>query len=192
MNEAADVIVGIDVAKAALDVAVRPSGEARHLANAAAGIGELVGWMQALSPEVIVVEATGGYEAPLVAELLNPYADPGAAAISYYRRAFGDPSLDTAIRAQIAAMPPERPGSLALIAPEVRERRWPALTHPNMEMIPLIGKQSLHLLSTRSRKILSHGRGPTPLSRYRPLARVCSPINGVSTELTLSTPPSRR
>jgi len=69
MNEAADVIVGIDVAKAALDVAVRPSGEARHLANAAAGIGELVGWMQALSPEVIVVEATGGYEAPLVAEL---------------------------------------------------------------------------------------------------------------------------
>ncbi len=69
MNEAADVIVGIDVAKAALDVAVRPRGEARHLANAAAGIGELVGWMQALSPEVIVVEATGGYEAPLVAEL---------------------------------------------------------------------------------------------------------------------------
>ncbi len=69
MNEAEDVIVGIDVAKAALDVAVRPRGEARHLANAAAGIGELVGWMQALSPAVIVVEATGGYEAPLVAEL---------------------------------------------------------------------------------------------------------------------------
>src|SRR5258708_2580832 len=69
MNEAEDVIVGIDVAKAAVDVAVRPRGEARHLANAAAGIGELVGWMQALSPQVIVVEATGGDEAPLVAEL---------------------------------------------------------------------------------------------------------------------------
>ena len=69
MNEAEDVIVGIDVAKAALDVAVRPRGEARHLANDAAGIGELVGWMQALSPAVIVVEATGGDEAPLVAEL---------------------------------------------------------------------------------------------------------------------------
>src|SRR5258708_17636108 len=64
MNEAADVIVGIDVAKAALDVAVRPRGEARHLANAAAGIGGLVGWMQALRPAGIRGEATGGPEAP--------------------------------------------------------------------------------------------------------------------------------
>ena len=63
------MIVGTDVAKAALDVAVRPSGEARQLAHAAAGIGALVGWMQALSPAVTVVEPTGGDEAPLVAEL---------------------------------------------------------------------------------------------------------------------------
>jgi transposase len=69
MNEAEDVAVGIDVAKAALDIAVRPSGEARHLANDAAGIAELVGWLQAQRPQVIVVEATGGYEAALVAEL---------------------------------------------------------------------------------------------------------------------------
>lgn len=64
-----DLTVGIDVAKAALDVAIRPSSEERHLANDAAGIAELVGWLQALTPQVIVVEATGGYEAPLVAEL---------------------------------------------------------------------------------------------------------------------------
>jgi transposase len=68
MNEADDVVVGIDVAKAALDVAVRPSGETRHLANDPAGIAELVGWLTALQPHVIVVEATGGYEAPCVAE----------------------------------------------------------------------------------------------------------------------------
>jgi hypothetical protein len=49
-----------------LDVAVRPSGQARHLANDAAGIGELVGLMQALSSAAIVVEVTGSYEAPLV------------------------------------------------------------------------------------------------------------------------------
>jgi transposase len=69
MSDPKDMAVGIDVAKAALDVAVRPSGEERHLANDAAGIADIVGWMQALSPQVIVVEATGGYEAPLVAEL---------------------------------------------------------------------------------------------------------------------------
>jgi transposase len=69
MHEAEDVVVGIDVAKAALDVAVRPQGEARHLTNDAAGIADLVAWLQALHPQVIVVEATGGYEAALVAEL---------------------------------------------------------------------------------------------------------------------------
>lgn len=69
MREAHDVTVGIDVAKATVDIAIRPSGEERHLANDAVGIAELVGWLQALSPLVIVVEATGGYEAPLVAEL---------------------------------------------------------------------------------------------------------------------------
>ena len=63
------MVVGIAVAKAALDVAVRPQGEERHLANDAAGIAEIVGWLRALNPDVIVVEATGGDEAPLVAEL---------------------------------------------------------------------------------------------------------------------------
>jgi transposase len=69
MSEPEEMAVGIDVAKAALDVAVRPSGEERQLANDAAGMADLVAWMKALSPRVIVVEATGGYEAPLAAEL---------------------------------------------------------------------------------------------------------------------------
>jgi transposase len=69
MYEAEDVVVGIDVAKAVLDVAVRPQGAGRQLANEASGIAEVVGWLRALQPQLIVVEATGGYEAPLVAEL---------------------------------------------------------------------------------------------------------------------------
>ncbi|HEU5345436.1 MAG TPA: IS110 family transposase [Ktedonobacterales bacterium] len=69
MRQSEEFVVGIDVAKAGLDVAVRPSGEERHLANASAEIAELVGWLSALQPQLIVVEATGGYEAPLVAEL---------------------------------------------------------------------------------------------------------------------------
>jgi transposase len=69
MSELEEMAVGIDVAKAALDVAVRPSGEERQLANDAAGIADLVAWMKALGPQVIGVEATGGYETPLAAEL---------------------------------------------------------------------------------------------------------------------------
>ena len=71
MHELEDVVVGIDVAKATLDVAVRPSGEERHLANDAAGIAEAVAWRQTVGARVIVIEATGGYEAPLVAALAS-------------------------------------------------------------------------------------------------------------------------
>ncbi|HEX9413150.1 MAG TPA: IS110 family transposase [Ktedonobacterales bacterium] len=69
MKEAEEVIVGIDVAKASLDVAVRPSGEQRRLDNDAAGIAQAVAWLRAIGAHLIVAEATGGYEAPLVAEL---------------------------------------------------------------------------------------------------------------------------
>jgi transposase len=69
MKEWEEAIVGIEVAKASLDVAVRPSGEQRRLANDAAGIAEVVAWLGAIGPQLIVAEATGGYEAPLVAEL---------------------------------------------------------------------------------------------------------------------------
>jgi transposase len=69
MNEPEEVVVGIDVAKATLDVAMRPSGETRRLANDAAGIAAVVDWLQTARPRLVVVEATGGYEAPLVADL---------------------------------------------------------------------------------------------------------------------------
>ena len=68
-ERSAPVFVGIDVAKGALDVALRPGGEQRHLPNDAEGIATAVTWLRPLQPEGIVVEATGGYEAPLVAEL---------------------------------------------------------------------------------------------------------------------------
>jgi transposase len=69
MTDPQDVAVGIDVAKATLDVAVRPSGEERRVANDPAGIAAVAAWLQILQPQVIVVEASGGYETPLVAEL---------------------------------------------------------------------------------------------------------------------------
>ena len=69
MSEPEGLVVGIDVAKAALDVAVHPAGQERHLTNDAAGIAEVVGWLHTVGPWLIVVEATGGYETALVAEL---------------------------------------------------------------------------------------------------------------------------
>src|SRR5262249_50834814 len=61
--------VGIDVSKAHLDVAVRPTGAAFRLDNTPAGLAELVARLAPLAPALIVVEATGGYELPAVAAL---------------------------------------------------------------------------------------------------------------------------
>ncbi len=56
--------LGIDVAKAHLDSAVRPSGEHWRSNNEATAIATLVQQVQALAPRLVVLEATGGYERP--------------------------------------------------------------------------------------------------------------------------------
>ena len=62
-------IVGIDVSKAHLDVAVRPAGKNWVLPNDETGIEGLVSQMVDLGPDLVLLEATGGLEVPLVAAL---------------------------------------------------------------------------------------------------------------------------
>lgn len=61
--------VGIDVSKNHLDVCVRPSGETLRVANNQEGIESLVARLTALDITLVVMEATGGYEAPAAAEI---------------------------------------------------------------------------------------------------------------------------
>jgi transposase len=61
--------VGIDVAKARLDVAVLGEEQAWQADNTQAGIVRLVEQLQELQPELIVVEATGGYQRGVVEAL---------------------------------------------------------------------------------------------------------------------------
>jgi transposase len=56
--------VGIDVAKAQLDIALRPTGECWAVVNHDAGIAALVERLQALQPTLIVLEATGATSGP--------------------------------------------------------------------------------------------------------------------------------
>ena len=65
----AAVFVGIDVSKDRLDVAVRPSGELWSVPQSPEALAGLVARLVALAPTLIVLEATGGLEAALVAAL---------------------------------------------------------------------------------------------------------------------------
>jgi transposase len=63
------VFVGIDVAKVQLDIAFRPTGERWVVANDDEGIATLVVRLQEIAPQLIVLEATGGYQRTVVAVL---------------------------------------------------------------------------------------------------------------------------
>lgn len=56
-------VIGIDVSKARLDVALLPAGEYFSVANDESGVGELVEALKAREISLVVLEATGGYEA---------------------------------------------------------------------------------------------------------------------------------
>jgi transposase len=63
------IFVGIDVAKAHLDIALRPTAEGWRVANDDPGITPLVARLRDLQPVLIVLEATGGLEVPVTAAL---------------------------------------------------------------------------------------------------------------------------
>jgi len=64
------IFVGVDVSKARLDVAVRPSGDTLTVLHDEAGIAGLVMRLHAWQPAAVVLEATGDLQLPLVSALI--------------------------------------------------------------------------------------------------------------------------
>jgi transposase len=103
------IYVGIDVSKDRLDVHVRPTGEAFAVTRDGKGLEELVDRLRALTPTLIAVEATGGFEtivAAAVAGASLPLAVVNPAQIRHFARAVGkraktDP-IDAAVIAHFA------------------------------------------------------------------------------------------
>jgi len=62
-------VAGIDVSKATLDVAVLPAGEVVQFANDASGIDELGKKLKSAMVDLVVMEATGGYETAVATAL---------------------------------------------------------------------------------------------------------------------------
>lgn len=62
--------VGIDVAKTHLDVSTWPTSERLRVGRDDAGLAELTGWLHGRAPCLIVLEATGGLETPVVTALV--------------------------------------------------------------------------------------------------------------------------
>jgi len=63
------ITVGIDVSKDRLDIAVRPSGEVFAIERNPAGLEQLTLRLGALSPNLVALEASGGFETVVAAAL---------------------------------------------------------------------------------------------------------------------------
>ena len=85
----------------------------------ASGAVQALGDLFLLSGEQVFRDAAFRIVEGLVVILHDPYCDPGAAAVSYYRGAFGDDTLDGRIREMVARIPDGEAGELVLMVPEI-------------------------------------------------------------------------
>jgi transposase len=117
---AAAVYVGIDVAKDKLDLARSDAAAVATFANDPAGIAAVVTLLVAAKPALVVVEATGGLERPLVRALLEaglPAALVHPGRVRHFARALGILGKTDRIDARVLL----RFGKLA--APRLAEKR---------------------------------------------------------------------
>jgi transposase len=109
------VFVGIDVSKDRLDIHVLPNGAAFAVTRDGEGLEDLVERLRVLTPTLIAVEATGGYETIVAAAIAGaklPLAVVNPAQVRHFAQALGkraktDP-IDAAVIARFAeAVKPE-------------------------------------------------------------------------------------
>jgi len=118
MNAQVLRVIGVDVAKEWLDVASSESTTIERLPHTAAGIAQVLQRAQQWAAERITVEATGGWETPLVAALADaglPVVVVNPRQVRAYARAVGRLAKTDRLDARVlcdftrAVQPPLRP-----------------------------------------------------------------------------------
>ncbi len=142
--------IGIDVAKAHLDVAVRPTGEAKRFV--AEKLDELVAFVQQAKPTLVVMEATGGLETSVAAALaatgvavavVNPrQARDFAKAIGKLAKT---DAIDAAVLAHFAEAVRPKPRSL----PDAQTRELEALVMRRRQLLEMLVAEQNRLSSCR-------------------------------------------
>jgi transposase len=131
--------VGIDVSKDRLDVHAQPSGEAFFVARDDKGLAALLERLRGLSPKLIAVEATGGYENVVAAAIGGaglPLAVVNPAQVRHYAQALGKRAKTDPLDAEMIA-------------------RFAEATHPEPRALPDEATQMLAELVTRRRQIIT-------------------------------------
>jgi transposase len=134
----AETFVGIDVARDNLEVAVRPTGDRWRVTNHPASLADLLERLRALRPTLIVLEATGGLEVPVLGALGSaglPVVAVNPRQVRDFAKATGKLAKTDAIDAQV----------LAHFADAVR---------PAVRPVPDAATQALSALVARRRQLV--------------------------------------
>jgi len=100
------VFIGIDISKDRLDVHVRPGAESFSAARTGKGIDELIAKLLKLSPALIAMEATGGFESIVAAGLAGaglPVVVVNPAQVRHFAGALGKRAKTDPIDASVIA-----------------------------------------------------------------------------------------
>ena len=140
MKEVA-LFVGIDVSQDRLDLAVRPTGETRQVVHDPAGTGAMTEYLKKLGPQLVVVEATGGLETAVAAELAAeglPVVVANPRKVRAFARATGQLAKTDALDARVLAQYGEtlRPQPRAL--PDAATRELRALVVRRRQLVEMI------------------------------------------------------
>jgi transposase len=155
------ITVGIDVSKDWLDVAVRPSGEVFAVERNGAGLEQLVERLRKLSPHLVALEATGGFEtvaAAALAAAVLPVVVVNPAQIRAFAKAVGqraktDP-IDASVIAHFAEATRPEPRPL----PDEATRLLADLVARRRQIIEMIGaerQRERHLTTPQLRKSIA-------------------------------------
>ena len=133
-RRASAVFVGIDVSKKTLDIHILPENERLQVPRDAAGLNGLTQHLRSLSPELVVLEATGGFEIVVAAALAGaglPVVVANPAQIGAFARALGRLAKTDRLDAEVIALFAER------VRPEVR----PLADAQTAQLAELVGRR---------------------------------------------------
>jgi transposase len=142
------ISVGIDVSKAMLVVAVAPTGERWTTETTPSAIDELIARLQRVTPTIIVVEATGGYERALVAACASaglPVAVVNPRQVRAFAQALGRTAKTDDIDADVLAMFGARLHPTPRAIPDAATQALAALVARRRQLIEMIGMERRRL-----------------------------------------------
>jgi transposase len=150
--------IGIDVSKDRLDVCRRPSGTAFAVARDGEGLAALIERLQGARPELIVLEATGGFEQVVAAGLAGaglPVVVVNPRQIRDFARSMGRLAKTDRIDAEVIALFAERVRPELRPLPDAAARELDELVTRRRQVIEMIvaeGNRARRLASRRLKK----------------------------------------